>query len=683
MRFVGAIWKLLVGIKDALVLIFMLIFFGFLYVGLRSTPNKVGEGVLVMDLHGTITEQPSAPDTTELLAGTRRLQEYSRSELVETLDQAKDDDRVKAVALDLDGFLGGGQVAITDVGAALDRFRKSGKKVVAYAAGYSDDGYQLASHASEIWVHPLGAVAIAGPGGQHLYYKGLMDKLGITANVYRVGTYKAAVEPYTRNDMSPEARENNQALAGALLETWREDVLKARPAAGIDGYLKDPVAALDGAGGDLAKAAVEPYTRNDMSPEARENNQALAGALLETWREDVLKARPAAGIDGYLKDPVAALDGAGGDLAKAAVAAKLVDKLGERRQFENRLAELGGRDKAQKGGFKGIDLDEYMNDVLDSDPKGPIGVVTVAGEIVDGKANLGTAGGDSIAAAIDKGLRDDSLKALVVRVDSPGGSVLASERIRQALLGAKARKIPVVISMGSVAASGGYWVSTAGDYVYAEPSTITGSIGVFGILPSFQGTLAKLGLGADGVKTTPLSGEPDVFHGPSPEAGRLVQAGVDGVYRNFLGIVAEARHKSPADIDRIAQGRVWDGGSARQLGLIDGFGGMDEAIAKAADLAHLGKERGVRYLERPKSLTEQIMAALAGEEEASVQPTDALASLAPAPQWQLEAALAELKSILDGPSIQARCLDCAPVAPVVVKAQDAGFIRAVMSWLAA
>jgi len=619
MRFVGAIWKLLVGIKDALVLIFMLIFFGFLYVGLRSTPNKVGDGVLVMDLHGTITEQPSAPSTTELLAGTRRLQEYSRGELVEMLDQAKDDDRVKAVALDLDGFLGGGQVAIADVGAALDRFKKSGKKVVAYAAGYSDDGYQLASHASEVWLHPLGAVAIAGPGGQHLYYKGLMDKLGITANVYRVGTYKAAVEPYTRSDMSPEARENSQALAGALLETWREDVLKARPAAGVDAYLKDPVAALDGAGGDLAKAAV---------------------------------------------------------------ASKLVDKLGERRQFEQRLAELGGRDKDQRGSFKSISLDDYVTDVVDANPKGPIGIVTVAGEIVDGKANLGTAGGDSIAAAIDKGVRQDNLKALVVRVDSPGGSVLASERIRQALLGAKARKIPVVVSMGSVAASGGYWVSTAGDYVYAEPSTITGSIGVFGILPSFQGTLAKLGLGADGVKTTPLSGEPDVFHGPSPEAGRLVQAGVDGVYRNFLGIVAAARHKSPADIDRIAQVRVWDGGSARQLGLIDGFGGMDEAIAKAAELAKLGDERGVRYLERPKSLTEQIMAALAGEEDADVQPTDALATLAPTPQWQLEAALMELKSILSGPSIQARCLDCAPVAPVAVKAEDVGFIRSVLGWLA-
>ena len=618
MRFLGAVWKLLVGIKDALVLVFMLLFFGLLYVGLQSRPDPVGEGVLVLDLDGTITEQPSAPDTAELLAGSSRLQEFSRRELVAALDAARTDDRVKAVALDLDGFLGGGQTALGDVGAALDRVKKAGKPVVAYAAGYSDDGYQLAAHASEIWMHPLGAVAIAGPGGQNLYYKGLLDKLGVTANVYRVGTYKAAVEPYTRNDMSPEARENMQALAGALLETWREDVTKARPAAAVAAYARDPVAALNAAGGDLGKAAL---------------------------------------------------------------AAKLVDKLGERQNFEKRLAELGGEDRGRPGGFKAIELDDFTSDTVEVDPRGPIGVVTVAGEIVDGKARLGTAGGDSIAEAIEKGLGDRTLKALVVRVDSPGGSVLASERIRQALLAAKARKIPVVISMGNVAASGGYWVSTAGDFVYAEPSTITGSIGVFGILPSFEGSMAKLGLGADGVKTTPLSGEPDIFHGPGPEADQLIQASVNSVYRNFLGIVAQARKKSPQEIDRIAQGRVWDGGTARQLGLVDGFGGMDEAIAKAAELAKLGDERSVRYLERPKSFTEEILGMLAGEEETDAQPADALATLAPAPEWQLRAALADLQSILSGPSIQVRCLECGPVAPVRRTADSLSFGQALLAWL--
>src|SRR4029453_5445480 len=208
----------------------------------------------------------------------------------------------------------------------------------------------------------------------------------------------------------------------------------------------------------------------------------------------------------------------------------------------------------------------------------------------------------------------DNLKALVVRVDSPGGSALAAERIRQALLAAKAKKIPVVVSMGDVAASGGYWVTTPGDYVFAEPSTITGSIGVFGLLPSFEGTLGKVGVGADGVKTTPLSGEPDLLHGPSPEANALIQAGVEQVYRKFLGIIAEARHKSPADIDQNAQARGWGGGTARQLGLVDGFGGMDEAIAKAAELAKLGEdERGLTYLEKEPSFADELMAALAGE----------------------------------------------------------------------
>jgi protease-4 len=259
--------------------------------------------------------------------------------------------------------------------------------------------------------------------------------------------------------------------------------------------------------------------------------------------------------------------------------------------------------------------------------------------------------------------------------------VLASERIRQALLAAKVRKIPVVVSMGSVAASGGYWVSTAGDYVLAEPSTITGSIGVFGILPSFEGTLAKLGLGADGVKTTPLSGEPDVFHGPGPEADRLIQAGVDGVYRHFLAIVSQARHKPAAEIDRIAQGRVWDGGSARQLGLVDGFGGMDEAIAKAAELAKLGDERDVRYLERPTSLTEQVLGMIAGEEETDSQPADSLATLSPAPEWRLRAALAELGAILSGPSIQVRCLECGPPAPARARGTSASIAETLLGWL--
>ena len=269
-----------------------------------------------------------------------------------------------------------------------------------------------------------------------------------------------------------------------------------------------------------------------------------------------------------------------------------------------------------------------------------------------------------------------------MRVDSPGGSVLASERIRQALLNAKASGIPVVVSMGSVAASGGYWVATPADFIYAEPSTITGSIGVFGVLPSFQGTLQKLGIGADGVKTTPLSGEPDLLRGPSPEANVLIQSGVNAMYGRFLNLVAASRHKTPQQVDQIAQGRVWDGGTAHQIGLVDGFGGMNEAIAKAAELAKLGDERGVRYLEPRPSFRDELLQTLASEEnDDQAVPADAFAMLAVKPQQQLASVLAEVRSILNGPSIQARCLECPAVAPVAVQTQDTGLLALLKAWL--
>ncbi|WP_309611467.1 signal peptide peptidase SppA [Sphingomonas sp.] len=600
MRLVRAIWKLLVGVKDMLVLLLLLLFFGGIYAALSIKPPAVRDGVLDLALNGSLVEQPSKPSATALLSGQGgRIREYSLREMVQALDAARTDDRVKAVALDLDGFLGGGQAAVGELGAAVGRVKAAGKPVLAYATGYTDDGYQLASHASEIWLNPLGTVAITGPGSQNLYYKGLLDKLGVTANVYRVGTYKSAVEPFIRNDMSPEAKAAAQSLGDVLLANWRDDVTKARPQAKVDAYLKDQPGAVAAAGGDLALAA-----RN----------------------------------------------------------AGLVDQVGDRRLFERKLASIGGEDGKARGGYRTIRLDSYVRATVDRNPRGPIGIVTIAGMIVDGKAPLGTAGGDSIANAIRKGIADKGLKALVVRIDSPGGSVTAGERIRQALLAAKERKLPIVVSMGSVAASGGYWVTTPADYIYAEPSTITGSIGVFGILPSFQGTLQKLGVGADGIRTTPLSGEPDLFHGPSPEAGQLIQAGVDSIYRRFLAIVGAARHKGPADVDKIAQGRVWDGGTAHQIGLVDGFGNMDAAVAKAAELAKLGDERGVRYLERPGTLRDGLMDIFSGDDEDGAGTTDAFAALAPSPASQLQRALAEVQQIMSGPSIQARCLECGPVA---------------------
>ena len=608
MKFVSAVWKLLVGIKDALVLIFMLLFFGAVYAGLSSRPAPIRDGVLAFDLSGAVVEQPSKASFADLAGASSLPSEYRLRDLVAALDSARDDDRVKAVALDLSRFTGGGQVAMTDLADAIHRVRASGKPVVAYAVAYSDDSYLVASAASEVWLDPLGAVAIAGPGGSNLYFKGLLDKL--------VGTYKAAVEPYTRSDMSPEAKENAQALAGAVLESWREAVRKNRPNAKIDAYMMNPVGALDAGGGDLGRAAV----------------------------------------------------GFG-----------LVDKVGTRQQFEERLAKLGGADGSAPEGYKKIDLADYVDDSVSDNRSGSIGVVTVAGMIVDGSASAGTAGGDSISRLIDKAVQKDGLKALVVRVDSPGGSVLASEQIRQSILNAKAHKIPVVVSMGNVAASGGYWVSTPGDFIYAEPSTITGSI-VFGILPSFQGTLQKLGIGADGIQTTPLSGQPDVLNGPSPVADRLLQAGVDSIYRRFLGIVAAARHKQPADVDKIAQGRVWDGGTARQLGLIDGFGSLKDAIDKAGSLAGVSDPQDqVRYLERPESFRERLVEMLASDTTSAQPDQGAFAALAP--QADLTSALIELRSVLAGPSVQVRCMECPLPAPARVTKDDLGFIAAVKALL--
>jgi len=618
MRFAKAIWKLLVGIKDALVLVFMLIFFGLLYVGLSARPAPVTDGILALDLDGVVVEQPARADLGAALAGGDRVNEYRLRDLVAALGKARTDDRVKAVALDLEGFLGGGQTALGDLADAIRAVRDAGKPVLAYSVGYTDDGYLLASAASEVWLNPLGLVATVGPGGQNLYFRGLLDKMGVTPHIYRVGTYKAAVEPFERNDMSAEARANAQALGDALLERWRESVARARPA-----------------------AQVAPYMAN------------IAGAV----------------------------QAAGGDMAKAALNARLVDRLADREAFEARLAKLGGEDDGAPGGYQRIKLQTYVRDVVPEEADGPIGIVTVAGMIVDGKAAAGTAGGDTIAQLIEKGVASERMKALVVRVDSPGGSVLASERIRQAMLAAKRSDIPVVVSMGNVAASGGYWIATPADFIYAEPSTITGSIGVFGILPSFEGTRQKLGIGADGIKTTPLSGEPDVLNGPSPEAEQLLQASVESVYRRFLAIVAQSRRKTPAEIDRVAQGRVWDGGTARQLGLVDGFGGMDEAIAKAAELAKLGDERGVTYLERPASFKDEVIDMLAQEErDSGAAPADGFALFGRG-EARLAQALADLRSVLSGPAIQVRCLDCPPAAPATLARRDLGFLEAIKAWL--
>lgn len=602
MKFVGFVWRLLVGIKDGLVLLLMLLFFGGLFAALAASPyrDSARSGALHLDLSGAIVEQPEEANPFDLVGGPITRQ-FRLAEVIHAIDSAATDDRIRAVALDLDVFTGGGQSAIVNVGEALDRARRAGKRVVAFASGYSDDGYQLAAHADEVWLDPLGAVVLTGPGGSNLYYAGLMQRLGIIANVYRVGTYKSAVEPYTRSDMSPEAREASQALADSLWETWRADVRRARPNAQVEAYARDPMAFIRAADGDMAQAARR---------------------------------------------------------------AGLVDRIGDRTVFGQRMAELAGTAHANvPGSFNAVRYRAWVREHPPGHDRGQIGVLTVAGDIVDGHAGPGTAGAESIVENLERGLRRNTLKALIVRVDSPGGSVLASERIRRAIVAVRRRGIPVVVSMGSVAASGGYWIATAGDTILAEPSTITGSIGVFGILPSFEGTLQRLGVGADGVRTTPLSGEPDLLRGPSETADQLLQTGVEGTYRRFVGLVARARRLPPARVDEIGQGRVWAGGTARQLGLVDRFGSLDDAVAEAARRAGIEAD-DVRlvFLEKEPDFWTDLFRGFA-EEDGSEAAPDAFTRLARRPQATLARVLDDAEAMLAGPAIQARCLECPSATP--------------------
>jgi protease-4 len=610
MRVLRGLWKLLVGVKDALVLLLLLLFFGLLYAGLTARPNPklAASGALVVRLDGTVVEQPEDADPFAILSGNGpATRQFRLRDVVRAIRFAATDPAVKVVVLDLDRFTGGGQASLSAVGGALDEVRRTGKPVLVYATGYADDGYQLAAHASEVWLNPIGAVLLAGPGAPHLYYKGLLDKLGVTTHVYRVGKFKSAVEPYIRTDQSPEARAANQALADSLWESWQQEVSQARP-----------------------------------------------------------KAKVAA----YAADPGAALTAAGGDSAKAAEAAGLVDRLGDRIAFGQRIIALAGADgTGAPGGYASLPLANYLAAHAEPDG-GKVGVLTVAGDIVDGTAGPGRAAGETLAKLLTDELGKHRIRALVVRVDSPGGSVTASERIRSAILAAKAQRLPVIVSMGSVAASGGYWVSTPADTIFAEPSTITGSIGVFGIIPTFAGSLQKLGLSADGVATTPLSGQPDVYRGTSPQFDALVQTGIANVYARFTGLVARSRHLSPSRVDEIGQGRVWAGGVAHQIGLVDRFGTLDDAIAFAAKQANLtGSAAHARWIEQQPNSWKALLrdwTQKSGDSDAAVDPWTRIAHR---PQELLVRALADAQALAFGPAIQVRCLECGAAEPAPARAQ--------------
>ena len=602
MKLVRGAWKILVGIKDALVLVAMLLFFGLLFgiLSAKPSPASIHDGALLLRLDGQIVEQPEEADPFGAFSGSAPVHQYRLRDVVRALEKAKDDSRVKAVVLDLDSFGGGYPAAVDEVANALRGVRDSGKPVLAYATAYTDSGYRLAANASEVWMSPMGGTLFMGPGGSQLYYKGLIDKLGVNAHVYRVGKYKSYVEPYTRTEASPEAKEEVVKLYGVLFSQWQEAIHKARPKAKFADFLTKP-------------------------------DQVIAAAQ--------------------------------GNIAKANLDAGLVDKLGTRLDFGKRVAEIAGSDSNKPvGTFSTIKYDAYVQ--ANPLPTGgdAIGVLTIAGDIVDGKSSGGNVGADTVDKALLDALAKKKLKALVVRIDSPGGSALASEDMRRAIMEAKAQKLPIVISMGSLAASGGYWVSTAGDVIFAQPTTITGSIGIFGIIPTFENTLKKLGITSDGVKTTPLSGQPDVVGGTNAQTDAIFQAGIENGYREFVTRVSDARKLSPARVDEIGQGRVWDGGTAHQIGLVDRFGGLNDAIAEAARRAGLKPENvHAEYLEKKPGWLSQMLERFGrsdDDDDTVDQGGDAFTRIALERRAVFARALGDVKRIGIGAAIQARCLEC-------------------------
>jgi len=605
MSFAGKVWRLLVGIKDGLALLFLLLFFFALYALLstRPSPAQVHEGALLLSLDGYVVEERSKIDPLQaLLTREAPVGEYQVRDLVRAIDAAATDDRIKAVVLDLDRFLGGGQVHMQDIGASLDRVRAAGKPVLAYAMFYGDDSMMLAAHASEVWLNPQGGAFVAGPGGNHLYYAGLLDKLKVNAHVYRVGTYKSAVEPYLLESMSGPARENYQAIYGALWEEWQANVKKARPKAQLDMITTTPV-------------------------------------------EWVAQSK--------------------GDLGKAALAAGLVDKLGSWVEFGDRVAEVAGDDPWDDlpGAFAHTALDAWLADNQPDRKGDAIGVVTIAGEMIDGNAGPGTAGGQRISDLLDDALVEGNLKGLVIRIDSPGGTATSCEQIVQAINRHKAKGIPIAVSMANIAGSCGYWVATPGERIFAEPETITGSIGIYAVIPTFERAASALGVNADGVRTSPLSGQPDMVGGFTPEMDAILQSTIEGGYADFLDRVAKSRKMTPEAVDAIGQGRVWDGGTARQIGLVDQYGGLDDALAWVAGKAGLAEGKWhADFLGESQANYDSLLWTLIDDEESQARGGDLFARIAWRQQMLGAQMASDLDRLLGGHGAMAYCLEC-PALP--------------------
>ncbi|MDR7297295.1 protease-4 [Pelomonas aquatica] len=607
-------WWLLDGTRRALMNLFVLLLIVIVVTAVMTRGPKplADKTTLVLKLDGNLVEQFSGSPREQLMAQAqgRGVPRQTRlRDVLAALEQAARDDQISAVLLDVDELGGAGLAGLHEVAAALQRFKKSGKPVLAYADSYSQRGYFIAAQADEVYLHPMGMAMLEGFGRWRTYYKDALDRIGVTAHVIKAGTYKSFGETYTANGPSPATLESEGLVYGEL---WT-------------GFT----------------AAIEAARKLE------------AGSIAKD-----IEALP---------QRLAAVKG---DPAQLALQAKLVDGLKTRDQMRELLIGKGAKDEQSKS-FRQVGLGDYLAYVKDAGAptklQPGIGIVVAEGEIVDGEAGPGRIGGDSTARLIRKAREDEAIKAVVLRVNSPGGSAFASEILRRELELTRQAGKPVVVSMGDVAASGGYWISMSSDAVIADAGTVTGSIGVFGMLPTAEGLMDKLSLHTGGVRTTWLAGGYDARRPLDPRLQATVQASIDHVYARFTGLAAQARKSTPDKIDAVAQGRIWTGAQAKERGLVDRIGSFDDAVQAAVQLAKLevkaGEKPRLAYVERDLSRRERLLASLTDVMAPSLVQALGLDAL-PAPVVEELATLRELaKQSAQGRWERAAAVHCLCGAP--------------------
>lgn len=572
-RFFKGIWNAIDTTRRFTInLLFVLIVVALFALAFSSDEPEIAETTaLVIAPEGQLVEQLTARSFEQAIDEARgtAVPETLLKDVIDAIRAGRDDDRVKVLVLNLNSFGGARLTKLQDVGEAIADFKSSGKKVIAVADEYGQDAYFLAAHADEVIIHKWGAVFLEGFGRYRMYYKEGIDKLGLDVHIFKVGTYKSAVEPYIRNDMSEYAREANEEWLGDLWRIYLQEVAAAR------------------------------------------------GTTAERLNE-------------YAHDFAHLMEEAEGDSARAALDFGLADLAMTRVETREHLIELVGENK-ETHSYNSVGLSDYLKTIKEDrfghEATGDrVAVVVARGTILDGSQPAGTIGGDSTAALIRQARNDEHVKAIVLRVDSGGGSAFASEVIRRECEKAQAEGIPVVASMGSVAASGGFWISTSSAQIWAHPSTITGSIGIFGMFPTYQRPLADLlGIRVDGVSTAPLAGLRPDRELPA-EVGEVIQEMIEKGYRDFLQRVADSRGMTTEQVDQVAQGRVWSGADAYELGLVDHLGGLEDAIAAAAELGGLGDDYEVSYVEKELEFQEKMMKELMAKAGVTTNPRSPSAS---------------------------------------------------------